>query len=100
VVKINFRGGKNQLFPLCHAQISVPSTRARLTLSFDWLAFAVKLVYVGSCTREMARVPNWFARFGTAYQEAVRRKFKVLQVYTTQNPKPVKGGHRQVGTSA
>jgi len=33
----------------------VPSTRARLTLSFDWLAFAVKLVFVGSCTRKIAR---------------------------------------------
>ena len=55
VKKINFHGGKNQLFPLRHTQISVQSTRARVTLSFDWLAFAVKLVFVGSCSRKIAR---------------------------------------------
>jgi len=49
VVKINFHGGKNQFFHLCQAQISVLATRARVMLTFDWLAFAVKLVLVGSC---------------------------------------------------
>ena len=42
VVKINF-------FLLGQAQISVLTTRARVTLTFDWLAFAVKLVLVGCC---------------------------------------------------
>ena len=50
VVKINFHGGKNQFFHLCQAQISALATRARVTLPFDWLAFAVKLVLVGSWT--------------------------------------------------
>ena len=51
VVKINFHGGKNQFFLLCQAQISALATRARVTLTFDWLAFAVKLlVLVGSWT--------------------------------------------------
>ena len=46
VVKINFHGGKNQFFSLlCQAQISALATRARVTLTFDWLAFAVKLVF-------------------------------------------------------
>ena len=52
VVIINFHGGKKSIstvlkinfFLLCQAQISVLSTRARVTLTFDWLAFAVKLV--------------------------------------------------------
>ena len=38
VVKINF-------LPLWHQQTSVPATRAQVTLSFDWLAFPVKLVW-------------------------------------------------------
>ena len=50
VVKINFHGGKNQFFLLCQAQISALATRARVTLTFDWLAFAVKLILVGSWT--------------------------------------------------
>ena len=37
MVKINF-------LPLWHPQTSVPATRAQVTPSFDWLAFAVKLV--------------------------------------------------------
>ena len=37
MLKINF-------LPLWHPQTSVPATRAQVTLSFDWLAFAVKLV--------------------------------------------------------
>ena len=43
VVKINF-------FLLCQAQISALATRARVPLTFDWLAFAVKLVLVGNWT--------------------------------------------------
>ena len=38
VVKINF-------FLLCQAQIFVLATRARVTLTFDWLAFAVYLFW-------------------------------------------------------
>ena len=49
VVKTNFHGGKNQFFLPCQAQLSVLATRARVTLSLDWLAFAVKLVLVGCC---------------------------------------------------
>jgi len=53
VVKINFHGGKNSIFhggknqffsPVTRA-ISVPATRAGVMLSFDWLAFAVKLCF-------------------------------------------------------
>ena len=43
MVKVNFHGGKNQFFPLWHAQSSVLATRVKVTLSYDWLAFAVKL---------------------------------------------------------
>jgi len=52
VVKINFHGGKNQFFPLSHAQTSVLGKRARVELSFDRLAFAVKLIVVGTFYRE------------------------------------------------
>ena len=55
VVKTNFHGGKNQFFLPCQAQISALPTRARVTLSLDWLAFAVKLVLVGSCIWKIAR---------------------------------------------
>ena len=55
MVIINFHGGKNQFFLLCQAQISVLATRARVTLTFDWLAFAVKLVLVGSCIWKIAQ---------------------------------------------
>ena len=53
MVKINFHGGKNSIFhggknqffsPVTRA-ISVPATRAGVMLSFDWLAFAVKLCF-------------------------------------------------------
>ena len=50
VVKFNFHLGKIHIFPLCQAQISALATRARVTLTFDWLAFVVKLVLVGSWT--------------------------------------------------
>ena len=53
MVIINFHGGKNQFFLLCQAQISALATRARVTLTFDWLAFAVKLVLVGSWASEL-----------------------------------------------
>ena len=49
VVKINFHGVKNQFFLLGQAQIFMLATRARVMLTFDWLAFGVKLVLVGSC---------------------------------------------------
>jgi len=62
VVKINF-------FLSGHPQSSLPATRAQVTLSFDWLAFAVKVTLVGSCSGKIARVPNWLVRFGTAYRE-------------------------------
>ena len=55
MVKIDFHGGKNQFFLLCQAQISVLATRARVRLTFDWLAFAVKLVLVGSCIWKIAQ---------------------------------------------
>ena len=61
MIKTNFHRGKNQ-FSLWHPQISVRATCARVTLSFDWLAFAVKLVLVGNC-----------AYFGTAYCGAKRQ---------------------------
>ena len=48
-VKTIFHGGKNQFLLPCQAQISALPTRARVALSLDWLAFAVKLVLVGSC---------------------------------------------------
>ena len=54
VVKINFHGGKNHFSPLCQAQTSVLATRAGVTLTFDWLALAVKLVLVGSCIWKIA----------------------------------------------
>ena len=57
MVIINIHGGKNQFFILCQAQISALATRARVTLSLDWLAFAVKLVLVDSCIWKIARVP-------------------------------------------
>ena len=47
VVKINF-------FLLCQAQIFALATRARVTLTFDWLVFAVKLCFGGqldNCAR-------------------------------------------------
>ena len=44
VVKINFHGSKNEFYSPCHPQTSVSATCAQVTLSFDWLAFAVKLV--------------------------------------------------------
>ena len=50
VVKINF-------FLPCQAQISALATRALVTLSLDWLAFAVKLVLVDSCIWKIVRVP-------------------------------------------
>jgi len=55
VVKINFHGGKNQFFLPCQALTSVLATRAGVTLTFDWLALAVKLVLVGSCIWKIAR---------------------------------------------
>ena len=55
VVKTNFHGGKNQFFLPRQAQISALPTRARVALSLDWLAFAVKLVLVGSCIWKIAR---------------------------------------------
>jgi len=59
VLKINFHGAKNQFFPCdTRAQISVPVTRALGTLSFDWFAFAAKLVFGGQQHRytwEIAR---------------------------------------------
>ena len=56
-VKTNFHRGKNQFFLPCQAQISALPTRARVTLSLDWLAFAVILVLVDSCIWKIARVP-------------------------------------------
>ena len=38
---------------------------AQVTLSFDWLAFAVKLCFVGSRKQKIG-VPNWFVWFGKA----------------------------------
>ena len=55
--KNQFPCGKNQFFLLCQAQISALATRARVTLSLDWLVFAVKLVLVDSCIWKIARVP-------------------------------------------
>ena len=55
VVKFNFHRGKIHIFPLCQAQISALATRARVTLTFDWLAFAVKHVLVGSCIWKIAQ---------------------------------------------
>ena len=57
LVIINFHGGKNQFFLLYQAQIYALAMRARVTLSLDWLAFAVKLVLVDSCIWKIARVP-------------------------------------------
>ena len=54
MVIINIHGGKNQFFILCQAQISALATRARVTLSLEWLAFAVKLVLVDSCIWKIA----------------------------------------------
>ena len=54
MVIINIHVGKNQFFILCQAQISALATRARVTLSLDWLAFAVKL---DSCIWKIARGP-------------------------------------------
>ena len=48
--KNQFPCGKNQFFLLYQAQIYALATSARVTLSFDWLAFAVKLVVLGSWT--------------------------------------------------
>ena len=52
VLKINFHRGKNQFFPPVSRQTSVRATRAgcayaraEVTLLFDWLAFAVNLVW-------------------------------------------------------
>ena len=56
MVIINIHGGKNQFFILCQAQISALATRARVTLSLDWLAFAVKLVLMDTCIWKIARV--------------------------------------------
>ena len=71
VVKINLHGVKNLfIFSPVTRAISVSATRAMVTLSSDWLAFAVKLVLVGNLTREISRVPNWLVRLGTAYCEA------------------------------
>jgi len=38
-------GGKNQFFSPVARTILVPATRAAVMLSFDWLAFAVKLLW-------------------------------------------------------
>ena len=65
MVIINIHGGKNQFFILCQAQISALATRARVTLSLDWLAFAVKLVLVDSCIWKIARVPSAIAQLPT-----------------------------------
>jgi len=53
VVKINFSSVTRANFRACTGNAQ----------TFDWSAFAVKLVLVGNC----ARVPNWFVWFGTAY---------------------------------
>jgi len=50
VVKINF------FFVPCQAQISALAKRAWVTLTFDWLAFALKPVLVGSCIWTIVRV--------------------------------------------
>ena len=62
VVKINF-------FLPCQAQISALATRALVTLSLDWLAFAVKLVLVDSCIWKIARVPCAIVQLPTIYRE-------------------------------
>ena len=53
VVKINF--------PLSHPQTSLPATRAVTVHSFDWLAFAVKLVWWAALAVVPVkwRVPNF-----------------------------------------
>ena len=75
VVKTNFHGGKNQFFLPCQAQISVLATRARVTLSLDWLAFAVKLVLVGSCTWKIARVPCAIILFQIHVQQPTKTSY-------------------------
>ena len=45
----------------------MPATRAQVTLSFDWLAFAVKLVWRAAVPGKL-RVPNWLVRFETRAQ--------------------------------
>jgi len=56
VVKINF------FFP-CDAQTSMRAMRARVTLLFDWVAFAVKICLAGSGTWKIARTLNLVVMF-------------------------------------
>ena len=48
-------------------QISALATRARVTLIFDWLAFAVKLVLVGSCIWKIAQGRRNFPDTGAKF---------------------------------
>jgi len=56
VVKFNF-------FLLCQAQISALAMRARVTLTFDWLALAVKLVLVRGKTCFGGQLDNCASNF-------------------------------------
>jgi len=78
VVKINF-------FLLCQAQISALATRARGTLTFDWLAFAVKLVLVGS----------WTIAQGTRAIFQILLSTKSRQLWETKQGADERGGHRE-----
>jgi len=53
VVKINFHGGKNHFFPLCHPQTSVPAILALILLV--GIRGNYKTCLVGSSTWKMAR---------------------------------------------
>jgi len=65
VVKINFHGTKNQFSSPWHPQTSVPATRAQVTLSFVWLAFAVKtcnaLIWLADIRGKTCHTVIWLA---------------------------------------
>jgi len=101
VVKINFRGdkinfhrGKNQFYFLWHTQISVLATRARVTVSFDWLAFAVNLFWWAAVLGKLrAYLIDWCSSEPRTYCET---KGQSVLIPIPGRGCWQRGGHRQV----
>jgi len=83
-----------------------------VTLSFDWLAFVVKLVW--RAAEYCDRVPNWYVLYavwnrgfwkrvvccGAKGQSAKRAYARGRKRIQTRSQVNLRGGHRQADTSA
>jgi len=71
-------------FLLCQAQTSVLATRAGVTLTFDWLALAVKLVLVGSCTWKIAQFSRYSCPPKHVLPQMPTNPMRALPVHASQ----------------